>query len=121
MKPCLWFAALLAQAAAAATVIPLFVLLAERVDRRTAWFAAALWPLVPGIAVFLPKSDAVFPLFSILGPCLWLVGWRRRSLICCALAGLTLLFRHAAQPGDRADRRADGAGDGHRRMVVAPP
>ena len=86
----LWFAAVLAQAAAAATVIPLFVLLCQSVDRRTASFAAALWPLVPGIAIFLPKSDAVFPLFSILGPCLWLTGWNKRSLSCCALAGLTL-------------------------------
>lgn len=87
----LWLAALLAQGAAAATVIPLFVLLAECLNRRTAWFGAALWPLVPGIAIFLPKSDAVFPLISTLGPCLWLVGWRKRSLLCCALAGLTLL------------------------------
>lgn len=87
----LWLAAVLAIAAAAATVIPLYILIAECTDRRTAWFAAALWPLVPGIAVFLPKSDAVFPLLSMLGPCLWLVGWRRRSLACCGLAGLTLL------------------------------
>ncbi|MFO1093496.1 MAG: hypothetical protein U0992_09315 [Planctomycetaceae bacterium] len=86
----LWLAALLAQAAAAVTVIPLFVLLALCVDRRTAWFVAALWPLVPGIAVFLPKSDAVFPLVSTLGPCLWLVGWRRRSILYCVLAGATL-------------------------------
>ncbi|MBL8848968.1 MAG: hypothetical protein JNG89_04760, partial [Planctomycetaceae bacterium] len=86
----LWFAAMLAQAAAAATVIPLFILLCQSVDRRTAWFAAALWPLVPGIAIFLPKSDAVFPLISILGPSLWLIGWSKRSLSCCALAGLTL-------------------------------
>jgi len=87
----LWCAALLANAATAATVLPLFVLLSQFVDRRTAWFAAALWPLVPGVAVFLPKSDAVFPLISILGPCLWLVGWRRRSFVLCALSGLTLL------------------------------
>ena len=90
-EACLWLAAMLAQAAAAAAVIPLFVLLAGRIDRRTAWFAAAVWPLVPGIAIFLPKSDAVFPLISVLGPCLWLVGWRQRSLVCCGLAGLTLL------------------------------
>ena len=87
----LWLAAVLAMAAAAATVVPLYVLLTECADRRTAWFAAALWPLVPGIAVFLPKSDAVFPLISVLGPTLWFVGWRRRSLLCCCLAGLTLL------------------------------
>jgi methylthioxylose transferase len=86
----LWFAALLAHLASAATVIPLFILLSECVDRRTAWFAAALWPLVPGIAVFLPKSDAVFPLFSILGPTLWLIGWQKRSFVLYALSGLTL-------------------------------
>ena len=103
----LWFATLLANAAAAATVIPLFVLLALFVDRRTAWFAAALWPLVPGIAVFLPKSDAVFPLISILGPSLWLVGWRKRSIVCCALVGTHAVWRNAVEPRHRADRRAD--------------
>ena len=88
----LWFAAMLAQAVAAATVIPLFALLCQSIDRRSAWFATALWPLVPGIAIFLPKSDAVFPLFSVLGPCLWLTGWHKRSLACCLLAGVTLFL-----------------------------
>jgi hypothetical protein len=87
----LWLAAMLALAAAAAAVVPLYVLLSACVDRRAAWFAAAMWPLIPGIAVFLPKSDAVFPLISTLGPCLWLAGWRKQSLVCCALAGLVLL------------------------------
>lgn len=87
----LWLAALLAHAAAAATVVPLYLLLAMLVERPLAWYAAACWPLVPAVAVFLPKSDAAYPLLSILGPYLWLSGWKSRSLMRCGLAGLTLL------------------------------
>ena len=57
----LWAMCVLTQIAAAAAVIPLFLLGRCWTDARTAWWAAALWPLVPGLAVFLPKSDALFP------------------------------------------------------------
>jgi hypothetical protein len=87
---CVWLAALLVQGAAAATVVPLFRLLRASVDRTDAWFAASLWPLVPAVAVFLPKSDAMFPFLSTLTACLWWAGWQRQSISRCGLAGLTM-------------------------------
>lgn len=89
-EACLWAATLIAALLAAATVAPLYALLRQSCDRPTAWYAAALWPLVPAVAVFLPKSDAIFPFLSVLGPYLWWTGWRRGSLACCATAGATL-------------------------------
>lgn len=87
---CVWLATLLVQLAAAATVVPLTLLLREVVDRQTAWFATALWPLVPAVAIFLPKSDTLFPFIGMLATWLWMSGWRRGSLVRCSLAGLTL-------------------------------
>lgn len=86
-EACLWGAALIAILLAAATVAPLYALLRHTCERPAAWYCAALWPLVPAVAVFLPKSDAVFPFFAVLGPWLWREGWRRSSMTCCALAG----------------------------------
>ena len=87
---CVWLAALLVQCAAAAAVVPLFLSLRDTTDRASAWFAAALWPLVPAVAVFLPKSDALFPLLSMSIAWLWGSGWRRQSAGRCASAGLML-------------------------------
>ena len=89
-EACLWAAALIAALLSAATVAPLYALLRQSCDRPTAWYSAALWPLLPAVAVFFPKSDVIFPFFSVLGPCLWWSGWRRGSLACCASAGATL-------------------------------
>lgn len=61
----LWGALLLVQAAAALTVVPLFALARESTHSSTsAFLAAALWPLVPALAMFIPKSDALFPLWT---------------------------------------------------------
>ena len=49
--------------------------------RRTAWLLTALWPLVPGVAIFLPKSDAVYPFFFTLLLALWLRTLERQSMI----------------------------------------
>ncbi len=87
---CLWLWTLLVQLSAAAVVVPLFLLLAERVDRAAAYYAVALWPLVPAVAVFLPKSDVLFPFLSLLAAWLWFRGWRRRTVAACAAAGFVL-------------------------------
>jgi hypothetical protein len=85
-----WLAALLVQCAAAATVVPLNLLLRGAAERADAWYAAALWPLVPAVAVFVPKSDAMFPFLSMLVAWLWCSGWRRQSVWRCGLSGLAL-------------------------------
>lgn len=67
----LWATSLLAQIAAAAAVIPLFHLVERSAGPAAAWRVAAFWPLVPALAVFLPKSDAVFPLIGLGAMSLW--------------------------------------------------
>jgi hypothetical protein len=86
----LWLTALLAQGISALTVLPLYGLLRRGAARRASWWGAALWPAVPAIAVFLPKSDAVFPCFTALILWLWLSGVDRNAWRRCALAGLSL-------------------------------
>ncbi|MFN7768133.1 MAG: hypothetical protein ACK5UC_13095 [Planctomycetaceae bacterium] len=61
----LWWALLLVQAGAALTVVPLYDLARRTTQSRTsAFLAAALWPVVPALAMFIPKSDALFPLWT---------------------------------------------------------
>jgi hypothetical protein len=74
---CLWLATLLTQAAAALTVVPLFLYARLSAPRAAAWRAAALWPLLPAIAVFLPKSDVLYPLIGMTAGWLFRLGWVR--------------------------------------------
>lgn len=84
----LWLAALLVQLLAAATVVPLYALVCRDWPRRTAWQCAAFWPLVPALAVFLPKSDALYPFVGVLLLLTWIQGHRRGSPLLCFGAGV---------------------------------
>jgi hypothetical protein len=84
----LWLAALVAMACAAGTVIPLFGLFRWTLSRPGAFAAAALWPAVPAAAVFLPKSDAAYPLLSTLVVWAVVATWRKPSLPGGVVAGL---------------------------------
>lgn len=92
----LWLAALLMQASAAATVIPLYHLLRLHTRRITSWQLASFWPLVPAVTIFSPKSDTCFPFLGCLVLALWLHGLRRNSLwlsfsaACAFWFGMTL-------------------------------
>ncbi len=88
----LWLTTLLTLVAAAMTVWPLFLLLRVTLDRSTAWIGAAVWPTVPAVAMFLPKSDAVFPLVAC--GALLALGWsyRHRSWWRGAIAGGVLFL-----------------------------
>lgn len=88
---CVWLGFLIVQALAAATVVPLYLVLRRSCDRATAWRGTVFWPLVPAVAVFLPKSDALYPFLAMLTAWLWMEGWSRRAPAVCALAGLTVL------------------------------
>jgi len=90
----LWLAMLLTVVAGGATVVPLWGLLRRVVPAEPALVLAAFWPAVPALALFLPKSDGVFPLLG----CAALWAWNeallastlpRRSLL-AGLAGLLL-------------------------------
>jgi len=48
--------------AACLTIIPLAVLCRYLLDSRSAWWVCCVWPTLPCLAVFLPKSDLLFPL-----------------------------------------------------------
>lgn len=93
----LWLAAWLTQLAAALTVIPLYRWLRVTEPRRVAWRAAAFWPLIPAVAIFLPKSDVLYPVLTMTAAALWRQGWlachprwRFSGVIWCSLSALVL-------------------------------
>lgn len=67
----LWAAAVLVQFAAAAAVVPLYYLAARSTSAAAGWRTACLWPLVPAVAVFQPKADALLPLIGLSTLALW--------------------------------------------------
>ncbi len=75
----LWLAALSVNAGAVLTIIPLFGLLTTTCTRRASWQATAFWPTVPALAIFLPKSDCLFPCLAMTFLWLWLEGLSRPS------------------------------------------
>jgi len=89
-RAAIWLASLLTQLAAVATVLPIYLLLRAEYSRATSWLTSALWPLVPALAVFLPKSDAVYPLLAMTFLLCWYRSFHQRSAIYGSLAGLCL-------------------------------
>ncbi len=84
----LWLATLIVMFSASLTVVPLYGLIRRSVSAANAWTCAALWPAVPALAMFIPKSDAAFPCLGMLLVWIWLTAWERRSLWLSWLAGL---------------------------------
>ncbi len=84
----LWLAALLTLGAAALTTLALYLLARRHSRASCAWELAALWPLVPALAVFHPKSDVLLTLPAVGTAWLWLSGEDRHSPGRCCLAGL---------------------------------
>ncbi len=94
----LWLALLAVMFAAALTVLPLYGLLRLEYSPATCWLAASLWPTVPAIAVFVPKSDVLLAFWATVGLWLWIssvlvqrLRWLRASVAGLWLfAGLTI-------------------------------
>jgi len=86
-RAAIWLAALLTQLAAAATVVPLFLLIRRDFSPQIAWLAVSCWPAIPALALFLPKSDLLYPLFGMACWYFWLSGWKQRSFWRILLAG----------------------------------
>ncbi len=84
----LWAATLLTLLAAAATCWPIYRLASRMGGPVAGWRAAALWPLVPSLLVFFPKSDLLCPLIGTASCWLWLDGWSRLRWGRCVLAGM---------------------------------
>ncbi len=83
----LWAGTLLTLLAVAGACWPIYRLTLRMSDRVTAWRAAALWPLVPSLFVFFPKSDLLCPVLALTSCWLWLDGWSRLRWGRCVLAG----------------------------------
>ncbi|MEZ5950657.1 MAG: hypothetical protein R3C12_15865 [Planctomycetaceae bacterium] len=90
----LWGNVLLTHLLTAATVLPLFLLTSTFIRADFAWWLSGLWPLCPGLVVFMPKSDVLFPLVSMLTVGLFLMSVSAKRRTCriglAWLAGLTL-------------------------------
>ena len=84
----IWLATLIVMCSASLTVIPLYGLLRQTCPAETAWIGASLWPALPAVAIFIPKSDTFFPLIGVTILWLWITAWNRRSLVAGLLAGI---------------------------------
>ncbi len=87
-RAAIWLAALITQLVGAVALVPLYALLRRTLSRQISWMACSFWPLVPALAVFLPKSDVIFPFIGLSFLYCWLDGLRRNSPMLCVLAGL---------------------------------
>ncbi len=86
----LWLAIIVTQLAAVLTVIPLYLLLRRDYSAHISWMTVAFWPLLPSLALFLPKSDALYPLLGMTFLASWLIGRQRQSISLCVLSGVAL-------------------------------
>ncbi|MDA1249031.1 MAG: hypothetical protein O2820_07375 [Planctomycetota bacterium] len=86
----IWLAAMLTQLAGVAVVVPLFLLIRLTLDRETAWRMVSFWPLLPALAIFIPKSDVLFSFGSSLLVCTWLYAVRAASIRNSSLTPLVL-------------------------------
>lgn len=84
----LWMATLLTLVAAAGAAWPIYRLTERMSNRTAACRAALLWPLVPSLLVFFPKSDLLCPVIAATSCWLWLDGWSRQRWERCLLSGI---------------------------------
>jgi methylthioxylose transferase len=87
---CLWLAGLLTQLAAALACLGIYGLTARHFGRGASWTTASLWPLVPAVIVFFPKSDVLYPLVAVIAAWLWMTACDRSSILRAVLAGVVL-------------------------------
>tara|TARA_R110002072_G_scaffold303140_1_gene495544 strand:+ start:10055 stop:11650 length:1596 start_codon:yes stop_codon:yes gene_type:complete len=83
----IWLATLLTQACCVLALVPIFLLMRRSQSRETSWRVAAFWPLLPALAIFIPKSDVLFVLPAALLTWAWLCAARRQSFLLGAVAG----------------------------------
>lgn len=83
----IWLVTMLTQACCVLAVVPIFLLMRQSHSRSAAWQAAAFWPLLPALAIFIPKSDVLFVLPAALLTWTWVSAARRPSFLLGAMAG----------------------------------
>lgn len=84
----IWLVTLLTQFGCALAVVPIFLLIRQTCSRETAWQVSAFWPLLPALAIFIPKSDVLFVLPAALLVQVWMSAARRKSFTLGLLAGV---------------------------------
>ncbi len=84
----LWLATLLVMLSASLVVVPLYGVVRQTHGSATAWLTASMWPAIPAVAVFVPKSDVVYALVGMMVVWMWLVAVKRRSVVLALWAGL---------------------------------
>ncbi|MFV0444486.1 MAG: hypothetical protein ACK5Q5_13025 [Planctomycetaceae bacterium] len=95
---CLWLATLATQLAAALVVIPMYRYLRLSSERAAVWRTVVLWPLVPSVAIFLPKSDVLYPVLGLTAGWMFRAAWYRSrerltlmTVVCAVLGGLVVV------------------------------
>lgn len=83
----IWLVTSVTQACCVFAVVPIFLLMRQSHSRATSWQAAAFWPLLPALAIFIPKSDVLFVLPAAVLTWTWLSAARRQSFLLGAMAG----------------------------------
>lgn len=83
----IWLVTLLTQACCALALVPIFMLMRQSRSREISWQVAVFWPLLPALAIFVPKSDVLFVLPAALLVWTWLCASRRQSFMFGVLAG----------------------------------
>ena len=84
----LWLATLLVMLSSSLVVVPLYGVVRQTHSPAAAWLTASLWPAIPAVAVFVPKSDVVYAFVGMMIVWTWLAAMRRRSVVLALLAGL---------------------------------
>ena len=84
----LWLATLLVLLSASLVVVPLYGVVRQTHGSATAWLTASLWPAIPAVAMFVPKSDVVYALVGMMIVWTWLGAVKRRSVVLALVAGL---------------------------------
>lgn len=87
-RAALWLSVILTHLIAAFAVVPLYLLLRRDLDAQRSLLVVSLWPLIPGLAVFLPKSDALYPLIGSLFLWLGIAAWEKDSIFRAAASAL---------------------------------
>lgn len=88
----LWIAGLLTIVVAGGAVCPLYLLVSRSQPARASWLWAALWPTVPAVVIFLPKSDLLFPTIALVAQVLWLRTLAKPAPVSAAACGLLMLL-----------------------------
>ena len=83
----IWLTTMLTQASCVLAIVPIFLLMRHSHSRDASWRAVAFWPLLPALAIFIPKSDVLFVLPAALLVWTWLAAAKNRSFFLGALAG----------------------------------